>query len=378
MLTTAALSTDAAFAPGKPDSFSAQLKLIHERIQRQHPIVSCIEVALHQAPDSTLKTYSTFSKHNPHDSFQGQAVEQKFRAAHDLARTRHLEAPDFMVESGAQSALRVPFTVDEQLWGFVLFTARENHGFTPGIVKQLHVYTQVITQLVSSEHRAAEKLDSTISAILRLNKVSNSESPDHLKRVAHYSRLIAESCATTYSLSRQWIEHLFLFAPLHDIGKIFVPEALLTKPGPLSPKEFAQMKTHTLKGREIIDHMIDSFGYQEDIHHTGMLRNIIALHHESIDGSGYPFGLKDHEIPLEARIVAAADVLDALLTKRPYKDAWPVDKSIRKLCTLAGNRLDPEFVEILASSREELLEIRAACSARMPAESGERENRLPT
>ncbi len=378
MLTTAALSVDAASAPGNPDSFSTQLKLIHERIQRQHPIVSCIEVALHQAPGSTPKTYSTFSKHNTHNDFQGQAVGQKFRGAHDLGRTRRHEAPDFMIDSGTQSALRVPFTVDEQLWGFVFFTAQNKHGFTPRIIKQMHVYTRVITQLVTSEHRSAESLDSTISAILRLNKVSNSESPDHLKRVAHYSRLIAENCATTYSLSRQWIEHLFLFAPLHDIGKIFVPEELLAKPGPLSPKEFAQMKTHTLKGREIIDHMIDSFGYQEDIHHTGMLRNIIALHHESIDGSGYPFGLKDHEIPLEARIVAAADVLDALMTKRPYKDAWSVDKSIRKLCKLAGNRLDPEFVEILASSREELLEIRAACGTRMPAEPGKRGNRLST
>jgi len=370
MPATAALSIDATSAPGKPVSFSTQLKLILKRIQKQLPVVSRIEVTLHQVPGSTLRACSAFSKPNTRHGVQGREVTQKFWITHGSAQSRHRQDPDFMADYGAQSVLRIPLKVDEKLWGAVFFTAQKKHGFTPGIIEQLHVYARVITQLVASTHCSADQLDSTISAILRLNKASNSESPDHLKRVAHYSRLVAENCATTYSLSRQWIERLFLFAPLHDIGKIFMPEELLAKPGPLSPVEFAQMKTHTLKGREIIDHMIDSFGYQEDIHHTDMLRNIIALHHEAIDGSGYPFGLKNHEIPLEARIVAAADVLDALMTKRPYKDAWSVDKSIRKLRTLAGNRLDPEFVEILASSREELLEIRAACTPAAPETQG--------
>ncbi len=371
MLTTAAFSVDAIPVTRETDSFGAQLKLIHRRIQRQHPIVSCIGVALQQADNDSLKLYSTssksgfgpFSKPVVQEGLQDQLAGRKFRVVNDLTPVKLNQTRELTADSDLQSGLSVPFAIDEQLRGFIFFTARKKHGFTPGIIEQMHVYARVITQLVGSEHRCAESLDSAISAILRLNKVSNSESPEHLRRVAHYSRLIAEKCASTYSLSRQWIEHLFLFAPLHDIGKIFMPEELLTKPGPLSQREFAQMKTHTLKGREIIDHMIDSFGYQEDTHHTGMLRNIVTLHHEAIDGSGYPFGLRDREIPLEARIVAAADVLDALTTKRAYKDAWSLDKSLLQLHKLAGNRLDPEFVEILASSREELAEIRSACSA---------------
>ncbi|WP_456377806.1 HD domain-containing phosphohydrolase [Thiolapillus sp.] len=369
MLTTAALSIDAIPAARKPDSFSAQLKLIHRRIQQLHPAICWIGVALPETGGVPRKLYSTsgeagfglFSEPFVQSSLQDQVAGRKFRVVNNLTPARPNEAHEFLIDPGFQSGLSVPFAVDGQLWGLVVFTAREKHCFTPEIIERMRVYTRVIAQLVSSECHSTENLGSAISAILRLNKVSNSESPEHLRRVAHYSRLIAEQCAATYSLSRQWIEHLFLFAPVHDIGKIFMPEELLTKPGPLSPQEFAQMKTHTLRGREIIDHMIDSFGYADDTHHTSMLRNIITHHHEAIDGSGYPFGLKDEEIPLEARIVAVADVLDALMTKRAYKDAWSVDRSISQLWELAGSRLDAEFVGILASSKEELMEIRTAC-----------------
>ncbi|WP_456417847.1 HD-GYP domain-containing protein [Thiolapillus sp.] len=354
MLPTAALSVDAAPVPERANNFSAQLQSIYKSIHRQHPDISHIRVTLHLAGATAPKVFSTpdtSTRPLAQDGFPFPLAARKFQAA------------DHTVPVNSPSCLNIPFAVDEQLWGNIFFTTSKTRDFSPEIIEQLHVYARVITQLITSEYHRKESLDSAISAILRLNKVSNSESPAHLKRVAHYSRLIAEKCAATHNLSGRWIEHLFLFAPVHDIGKIFMPEELLVKPGPLSPKEFALMKTHTLKGREIIDHVIDSFGYQEEAHYTGMLRNIITHHHEAIDGGGYPYGLKNQEIPLEARIVAAADVLDALLTKRSYKEAWSVDKSISHLRTLAGNRLDPAFVEILASSKEELIQIRNACGS---------------
>ncbi|HFD87285.1 MAG TPA: HD domain-containing protein, partial [Gammaproteobacteria bacterium] len=217
----------------------------------------------------------------------------------------------------------------------------------------------VIAQIVTGNRDGGDELQSTISAILKLNNVNRSESPLHLKRVAQYSRLIAVHCADTYDLSEEWIEHLILFAPLHDIGKIFVPEDILMKPGKLTESEYELMKTHTLKGREIIDHMISSFGYKEPLHYTSLLRNIITHHHETIDGRGYPFGLQGDEIPVEARIVAVADVLDALLTKRAYKEAWSIDKSLTTLRSLAQDKLDPEFVRIICTNKDALQQIRA-------------------
>lgn len=372
MPTTAAIEVDTTPAIPHSDGFSEQLKRIHKRIQRQYPFVSGIEIATHHSPSRSLNLFSTLGKNHITQfiklPFQKQARDQVIRleaqVIDDLSPMapgeKEIDRP--ITVSEFQSGLTVPFVINEQLQGFAFFTAAQKHCFTSEIIKQMHVYTRVITQLISGEQGAAQCLHSAVSAILRLNHVSQSESPAHLKRVGHYSRLIAQGCKDRFSLDAQWIEHLYLFAPLHDIGKVFMPEGLLNKPGRFTEAEFALMKTHTLKGRELIDHMIESFGYNDDIHYADMLRNIITYHHETIDGGGYPAGLKGREIPLEARIVAVADVLDALMTKRAYKEAWSVDKSIAKLRSLAGSKLEPGFVEILASNKERLVEIRSACA----------------
>lgn len=285
---------------------------------------------------------------------------QKLQVIDDLGQigADETEIRNYIQASGFKSGLRVPFVVDDQLYGLTFFTAHEKHCFTPEIMLQMQVYVRVIAQLINSEDCTAQDLNSAVSAILRLNNVNQSESPQHLKRVAHYSRLIATNCADTYSLSEEWIKHLYLFAPLHDIGKVFMPDELLMKPGPLSPEEFERMKTHTLKGRDMIDHTIDSFGYKNHLHYTSMLRNIVTHHHETIDGKGYPYGLKGDEIPLEAKIVAVADILDAMLTKRAYKEAWSIDKTLAELQKLSGAKLDAEFIGILASHEQELVNIR--------------------
>src|SRR5690606_16763135 len=147
------------------------------------------------------------------------------------------------------------------------------------------------------------------------------------------------------------VEFIHLFSELHDIGKIAVPDAILLKPGKLTSEEYGVMKTHPFKGREMIALMIREFGL-DGIHHTDMLKNIIAYHHERFDGQGYPEGLAGEAIPLEARIVAVADVFDALTSERPYKQAWPLETAFEYLKTHAGSQFDPVCVAAALQSRE--------------------------
>ncbi len=147
-------------------------------------------------------------------------------------------------------------------------------------------------------------------------------------------------------------------APLHDVGKVAIPDSILLKPGPLTPDEFDMMKTHAKKGLEIVDFMLHEFGL---IHlaYVDIMRNIVQLHHEAVDGSGYPFGLRGDAIPLEARITATADIFDALTSRRHYKPAWSIDTAFAELRQVAGKKLDEQCVEALIRHRDDVETIRA-------------------
>jgi len=142
------------------------------------------------------------------------------------------------------------------------------------------------------------------------------------------------------------VEYVFQFTPLHDVGKVAVPDDILLKPGKLDQDEFDIMKTHVQKGGEIISLMSREFGLNS-VNYFDMLHNIVLYHHEALDGSGYPHGLKGDEIPLEARICAVADIFDALTSRRPYKEAWSNAEALDWLKQNAGTRIDPDCVTAL-------------------------------
>ena len=142
-----------------------------------------------------------------------------------------------------------------------------------------------------------------------------------------------------------------MFSPLHDIGKIAIPDRILLKPGRLTDDEMSIMRTHPLRGQEMITDLLANFGL-ENTEHVDMLRNIAVYHHEAVNGGGYPEGRSGDEIPLEARIVAVADVFDALTSRRPYKEAWDNDRAFETLSKMAGEQLDRDCVDALLSQRE--------------------------
>jgi putative two-component system response regulator len=160
----------------------------------------------------------------------------------------------------------------------------------------------------------------------------------HVLRVQHYT----EQLALAMGLSAEEADHYGLMSILHDIGKLYVPDLILKKPAPLDDLEWDLMQHHTEHGVKILG----------DNPFFEIAREIAAAHHEKFDGSGYPKGLKGADIPLSARIVAVADVFDALTSRRPYKEPWPVDKAVAKVQSLSGSHFDPAIVTCLIALHE--------------------------
>jgi HD-GYP domain-containing protein (c-di-GMP phosphodiesterase class II) len=210
--------------------------------------------------------------------------------------------------------------------------------------------------MVIDEQSTLRSLSAALSTASHITHQRDPETGSHLDRMSRYSQLIARKLAGRHKLSDEYIEHIFMFAPLHDIGKVAIPDNILFKEGPLDTDERKIMNTHAHRGLEIIDHMINNFNLSS-IQYIDILRNIAAYHHETYDGEGYPKGLKSDDIPLEARIVAVADVFDALTSKRPYKQAWTVDRAYEELKQLAGAKLDAECVQVLIDHRQDVEKI---------------------
>ncbi|WP_020165529.1 HD domain-containing phosphohydrolase [Methyloversatilis discipulorum] len=198
--------------------------------------------------------------------------------------------------------------------------------------------------------RTAELFASRQQIIRRLGRAAefrDNETGNHVIRMSYYARLIAQAIG----LGPEATELLFNTASMHDIGKIGIPDAVLLKPGPLSKAEWAVMRQHPEIGAEIIGE------HDDELLQTA--RTIALTHHERFDGSGYPRGLIGENIPLFGRIVAIADVFDALMTARPYKPAMPIDETLQVMGRNTGLHFDPALMEVLPSVLPDMLRINA-------------------
>lgn len=211
----------------------------------------------------------------------------------------------------------------------------------------LHVLVRAQMAEISDSQRA------TIFALSKLAESRDDDTGQHLDRVQAYCRLLGTALHDDprYAevVTEEFLENLIYASPLHDIGKVGIPDAVLCKPGKLTPEEFATMKTHTLIGAKTLKSVLDSYPGNAFVQ---MGLEIARSHHEKWDGSGYPDRLTGTDIPLSARIMAVADVYDALTSERCYKNAMPHDDAMDIIVQGAGNHFDPYFMPFIRQVAE--------------------------
>lgn len=343
-----------------------KLRAAHDSVQTQFPFVVRIAIALYDPDTGTLSTYlhSTVGD-SPLDHYQASMTEApSLKAILDSGLPRVINQPltfgdgdhehtQRIGRAGYAASYTLPMFNEGVFVGFVFFNADRKDVFGEPVLRQIDLYGHLISLLVINELASMRTLRAAIDTTGRIAHVRDPETGSHLDRMSRYSRLIAQALAEERGLDDGFVHHVFMFAPLHDIGKIGIPDRILLKPGRLDEEEMAIMRTHARMGSDMIEQLIDSFGL-ENFGYRDVLRNIAACHHEALDGSGYPLGLKGEEIPLEARIVAVADIFDALTSKRPYKEAWSNEQAIATLQSLSGATLDGACVDALVANLAEV------------------------
>ena len=198
-------------------------------------------------------------------------------------------------------------------------------------------------EVAKATQHLSEREEEVIWRLSRAIEFRDGGTGEHISRVATVSQLIAEGLGCDTEFCRT----VYLAAPLHDVGKVGIPDAILTKPGRLSEEEMATMREHVLLGQRILA------GAESSL--MRVAERIVASHHERWDGTGYPCGLSGESIPLEGRIVAVADVFDALCSARPYKKGWPVGDAYDEINRCAGGHFDPRVVDAFNARWSEIL-----------------------
>ena len=351
-------------------TLTQRLSRLHDRLLQTVPAVDRIACALYDADTDKLKTFVNSTRQGEaikgyeyqlSDSFSLSQLAQsgEFRILDEIAEAIKSDTAhsSWLREQGYRSSFTVPIYDLGEFLGFIFFDSMEPGAFTPAVQRDLVLYTTLFTMLISNEIAAVRTVIESARVAREMTEMRDFETGTHLERMARYSRLIAKDVAPARGFDDEFVESVYLFAPLHDIGKIAIPDRILLKPGRLDPDERAIMQTHVERGVDIIDRIIGRGGISQ-FPHSDVVKNIVLCHHECLDGSGYPRGLSGDDVPLEARIVAVADVFDALTSRRPYKNEWTMPEAFAELNRLVEvGKLDADCVAALVAHEAEVHDI---------------------
>ncbi len=348
-------------------SLHDKLTSLHEVITVTFEFIDRIAIAVYEHETDILKTFVA-SCHGENTLRHYQA---KLKDAPSLleilqkGRPRVVNNLEIFSAGLSEHTLRIaemrfaasysmPIYQHGSFFGFVFFNSKQADVFEEKVLHQMDLFGHMISLMVMNELSVAYTMTAALKTTSEMMHHRDPETGTHIDRMSRYARLIATELADNYQLNDEYIEKIFLFSPLHDIGKVGIPDSILLKAGCLTEKEYEVMKTHTVLGREMVDRLLQNFGFN-GFQHADVLRNIAEFHHEAVNGSGYPHGLTGDEIPLEAKIVAVADIFDALTSQRPYKKAWTNEKAFATLEKLVGSKLDRDCVRALMDNEAEIL-----------------------
>jgi HD-GYP domain-containing protein (c-di-GMP phosphodiesterase class II) len=353
------------------EGLGARLREFHGQLLEVVPAVDRIGCALYDQRDDLLRTFVNSTRcGTPIQAYEWRLAESP--SLSQLARSGDSRVIDdipavitgdnphsrWLLEQGYRSSFTVPLLHRRSLIGFLFFDSMRPGAFTATVQSSLHLFAALINLTISQELNLVRSIATSAQVAREFANLRDFETGGHLERMAHYARLIGRELQASHGLSDEFVENLYLFAPLHDIGKIGIPDDVLLKPGQLDARERQQMESHVRMGVEVLEKLIGDFELEQR-GEAAMMRNVVADHHECLDGSGYPRGLKGSEISLEARIIAVADVLDALTSHRPYKSPWSLDAALGELERLVAlGKLDADCVAALGRRRAEVAAIR--------------------
>jgi hypothetical protein len=303
-----------------------KLELVHRQVRRRFPFVTRMAVATYDAGAGVLHTFAHSGGESALAGYQARLAETSSlrqmlapgrpRVLDDLgspapARSEHARR---IRRAGYRSSYTLPLRRGGLLWGFLFFDSPKPGAFGEPVLADLDVFGHLVSSTLAQDLDSQRMLRAALDTAVELVHRRDPETGAHLLRMARFARLIARELSEggARAVDDEFAERLFLFAPLHDIGKIAIPDRILRKPGRLTEDEHTVMKTH---------------------------------------------GLKGSAIPLEARIVAAADVFDALASTRAYKARWSNDRAFARLERLARRSLDPDCVRALIARRDQVEDI---------------------
>lgn len=338
-------------------------------LTKTFPFIHRLAIAIYHVERDVLQTY-VYDEEKDTDIHNYEAVlsdcrslkelvkEQRERVVHDISildNSKHHHT-ELIRQAGYLSSVTIPLIIDGQLLGFLFANSREKNVFNEEAVQRLRLVSMIFSLLLQYNLEKLNVLKSTVESMKIVSFGRDPETAEHQQRMAIYSLIIARGVALQYNLTDIDINYIYLYAPLHDIGKLAIADNILLKRGHLTKKEFATMQGHASKGDELAEKMINAYNLI-DVPHISMLNEIIRWHHEKMDGSGYPDGLIKDQIPIAVRIVSVADVFDALTSERPYKKAWTNEKAFHELRKLSEKKLDPDCVNVLIEDESKIVHI---------------------
>lgn len=278
----------------------------------------------------------------------------------DLKEHPKSAAVNLIYEEGIRSNAVIPLAIGDAVFGMVFLSSKQKNHFSKEYLRIAEKVIKEISLILNRSYFTKVIFAKITHSFAELVDHKDNETGDHILRMVRYSVVIADALRRTprkdYWVDRRLVLDIERYASVHDIGKVGVPDEILKKPGKLTPEEWDVMKRHVNVGADIFSSIREGLRFFDDDLYR-VAEEITRHHHERWDGSGYPDGLKGLEIPVSSRIVAIADVFDALTSRRSYKEPFGFDESVEILKDSAGSHLDPVLVQVFIDQLDKIRSI---------------------